>query len=298
MGNVATVLPIFLGLAAGFVLRRVGLVDQRDGESLFKLVFYLFTPAVTFTALSTVDLQPGFAVYPAAAIVMIAVGYVASRTVAARAKLHPVQAAVMVSGSMVVNTSFQLPFVQFVYGSGGVARIAAFDVVNSVATFTVAYLAAARGNPAHGSRVPLRRLVTSPVLYAIAAGLLVNLTGTSVPTVVAAPVATVGAVTAVIIPIGIGILFHPLVQGFRPAALMIATRLVTGLLVAATFVLVLDLPPLDRTVVLLIGAAPLVFAGVTFASLENLDVRLATNALSLSLLLGVVISPVIILLSA
>jgi predicted permease len=292
-------LPIAIGLAAGFTLRRIRLLDQRDGEGLFKLVFYLFTPAVTFNSLSTVDLQPRFALYPAAAIAIIAAGYAAARITAARARLDPVQTAVVISGCMVVNTAFQLPFVQLLYGADGVARIAAFDIVNTTATFTLSYLVAIRGNPAHaGGPVRLDRLVKNPALYAIAAGLLVNLAGISVPSVIAAAIAKVGAVVAVVIPVGIGIIFNPVGCGLGRALLMIAVRLTTGLLVAAAIVSLLGLSGVDRTVLLLIGVAPLVFAVVTFASLENLDLRLATNAVSLSLPVSFVFSVLIVLVTA
>ena len=122
MGELLKLLPIVIGMAAGFLLRRIGLVEQRDGESVFKLVFYLLVPAVTFTSLSTVDLTPRYAVYPAAAAVMILAGYVGSRVMAAKAGLDHIQTGVAVSGCMVVNTSFQLPFVQLLYGAEGVAR--------------------------------------------------------------------------------------------------------------------------------------------------------------------------------
>jgi predicted permease len=197
---------------------------------------------------------------------------------------------------MIVNTGFQLPFVQVLYGAEGVARIAAFDVVNTTATFTLAYLMAVRGNPVHGGgSVLLGRLVKSPALYAIAAGLLVNVTGVTVPAAIADPLAKFGAVTAVIIPIGIGILFDPLGGSLRKAGLVVVTRLVTGLVVAGAIVVALRLSGVDRTVLLLIGAAPLVFAVVTFASLENLDVRMATSALSLSLGVSLALSLLIIL---
>jgi len=300
MGDVLLkLLPVVIGMAAGFALRRIGLVDQRDGESVFKLVFYVFLPAVMFTSLSTVTLERRFAIYPIAAAVVIAAGYLGGRLIAARAKFNPVETAVLLSGCMIVNTGFQLPFVQVLYGADGVARIAAFDIVNTTTTFTLAYLMAVRGNPVHGGgSVLLGRLVKSPALYAIAAGLLVNVTGVTVPAAIADPLAKFGAVTAVVIPIGIGILFDPLGGSLRKAGLIVATRLVTGLIVTGAIVAALRLTEVDRTVLLLIGAAPLVFAVVTFASLENLDVRLATSALSLSLGVSLVLSLLIILVTA
>jgi predicted permease len=291
-------LPVLIGLLAGFGLRRVGLVDQRDGESVFKLVFYVFVPAVTFTSLSTVDLDASLAVFPAASVAMTGVGYVGARFAAARAKLDTVPAAVIVSSCTAVNTAFQLPLAQVLFGADGVARIAAFDVVNTVVTFTLAHLVAARANPEHaGKQVPLSRLAKNPALYAIAAGLLVNAWDVSLPSTIAAPVAQVGAVTAVLIPVGVGILFEPVRHGRLLAMLMVATRLTTGLAVSVALVLLLGLSGADRTVLLLIGAAPVIFAAVAFASVENLDVRMATNGLSLSLVVSVVTSVLVVVVS-
>jgi predicted permease len=295
MEAILKLLPAVLGLAAGFLLRRLGLLSQRDGETVFKLVFYIFVPAVAFISLAMTDLRAEFAVYPVAAVAMIVAGYVGGRVVAAKTRLDPVRAAVVVSSCMVVNTAFQLPFVQLLYGAEGVARIAAFDIVNTVATFTLSYLAAARGNPTSpGAPVPVDRLMKNPAIYAIVAGLLVNLTGLTLPAAVTEPLAAAGAVAAVLIPVGIGLLFDPVGNGTGKAALMVAARLVTGLAVAMSLVLAIGLAGVDRTVLLLIGVAPIVFAAVAFASLENLDVRLATNALSLSLMVSLPASLLII----
>jgi hypothetical protein len=297
-GTLVRLLPVIIGIAAGFSLRRLGMVDQRDGETVFKLVFYVFLPALMFTSLSTVHLGGRLAIFPIVAVVVIALGYLAARLVAARAKLDPVQTAVMVSACMIVNSGFALPFVQSLYGANGVARIAAFDAVNTTATFTWAYYTAARANPRHhGGSLLLSRLAKSPALYAIATGLVVNLAGVRVPAAIADPASRFGSAIAVLIPLGVGILFDPLGANLGRAALVVGTRLVTGLGVSTAVVLLLDLRGMDRTIMLLLGVAPLAFASVTFASLENLDTRLATSALSLSLLTGLVLSLLITLIS-
>jgi malate permease and related proteins len=297
--TVLRLLPIIVGIAAGYSLRRLGMVDHRDGETVFKLVFYVFLPAALFASLSTVELGRQIAMYPVAAAVIIVTGYIAGRLTAAKAKFDPVKAAVAVTACMIVNSGFALPFVQALYGQEGVARIAAFDAVNTTVTMTWAYYLAARGNPRHqGGSLLLSRLARSPALYATGAGLLVNIAGVQVPAAVADPAARFGSATAVVISVGIGILFDPLGGSLRRPGLIVAARLSTGLAVATALVLLLDLGAMDRTIVLLLGAAPVAFSVVTFASLENLDIRLATSTLSLSLATGLTLSLLITLISA
>jgi len=275
------------------------MVDHRDGETVFKLVFYVFLPATMFMSLSTVELGGEFAIFPLAAVAVVAAGYLTGRLMAAKGTFDPVQAAVLLSACVVVNTGFALPFVQVLYGAEGVARIAAFDAVNTTVTFTWAYNTAARANPHHqGGGLLLDRLAKSPTLYAIATGLLVNAAGIEVPTAVADPVTKFGAATAVLIPLGVGILFDPIGGNLRKAGLVVGTRLVSALAMATAIVLLLRLDGMDRTILLLFGVAPLAFAIVTFASLENLDVRLATGALSLSLATSAILSLLITLVLA
>jgi predicted permease len=55
---------------------------------------------------------------------------------------------------------------------------------------------------------------------------------------------------------------------------------------------------MERAVLLTLCVAPVGFNTVTFASLENLDLRLATGTMSLSLAAGLVLVPAMLLLVA
>ncbi|GAA1809179.1 hypothetical protein HC028_26035 [Planosporangium flavigriseum] len=121
------------------------------------------------------------------------------------------------------------------------------------------------------------------------------LAGVRVPAPIAGAVATFGSAAPMRIFLALGILFEPPDKGLRRAALIVAVRLVTGLAVAALIVLVLGLTGVDRMIVLLLGVAPVAFNSVIFASLENLDVRLALTALSLSLVASLILAVVVTL---
>ena len=280
-------LPVIVGIAVGVLLRGLKLLSHQEGQTIFKVVFYVFLPALIFLSLSTADLG-SLALYPLAACGFILVGSLVGLLVTWRAGWDPIQAAIVICGCIAVNTGFTLPFIDVLYGTDGVARIAAFDAVNTTSTFTLSYYLAARANPHHhGGSLLLDRLVKSPALYAIAVGLLVNVTGLDLPSEMTEPLGRYAAATGGLFALGVGVLIDPIGEGFRKAALVAVTRLVSGMAVASAIVLLFDLSAMDRTIILLFGAAPLGFAVVTFAALENLDLHLATNALSLSLATGI-----------
>jgi predicted permease len=291
LNAVLKLLPVLVGMGVGFTLRRLAVASQSDGEFVFKLVFYVFIPALLFTTLSTVPVSSEVGVFLLAPIFAVGVGYLAGRLVARTSLFTDTQIPVLLVASMVVNAGFPLPFAQAVHGVEGVIRIAAFDAVNTIFTFTLAYRTAARGNPLHeGGAVLLNRLVRSPPLYAIAAGLAVKLTGVPVPESIDSLARAFGSATTVLISLGVGIMFAPVRGELRRASVIVATRLATGLLVGVAIVLIFGLTGVDRSIILLLSVTPIAFVTVTFASLENLDVRLAAAALSLAMPVSTVLS--------
>jgi predicted permease len=276
--------PILAGFTAGYILRRAGLAAMKDGSFLLLLNFYVCMPALVLRAIADVVIGWRLAVFPAAAAVMVGIGYGVGRvTVRLRRSAEP-QAAVIVMGLMVVNCAFALPFVEAIYGRVGVARLAAFDLVNNLLVLTAVYAVAARASPtreAHG-RV-FGQLLRTPSPYAIAIGLVQNIGNLSMPTGVEKVVDGFAVTSPFLIAVGTGVLFAPIRGYLRRAAMFAATRLLVGASVTLVLVTGLGLTGVDRGVLLLLGVAPLGFVIVTFASLEDLDIELAAQTLALSM---------------
>jgi predicted permease len=299
LDTLTSLLSVLAGMAVGLTLRRTRAAGHDDAEFLFKLVFYVCLPALMFSTLATVDVSRRFVVFLLAPPVLVTAGFVAALLVARGRTFNPVQVPVLMTAAMIVNAGFALPFVQALYGPPGVARIAVFDGVNAVLTFSWAYATAARGNPEHeGGSLLLGRTLRSPPLYGIVAGLVVNLSGRQPPQMVLEVAQPFASAVPVLLSLAIGIMFAPVSDELRRAGIIVVTRLVSAMVVTAVIIVVLDLDGMDRTILLLLAVAPVAFVTVTFASLENLDIRLATSALSVSLATSLVLSLVVALVSA
>jgi predicted permease len=291
LSTLLRLLPVIVGMATGYLLVRLGVVNQTDGEFVFRVVFYVCMPALIFTSVSRISMNRQLVIFVLAAPVVVTIGYVVGRVVVRRAGFTGTQVPVVLVACMVVNAGFMVPFVQALYGAEGVVRVAAFDAANTALTLTWAYYLAARGNPRHqGGSVLFNRLLRSPPLYGVAAGLIVNLTGIPVPSAISAVTTTFGSATALLIPLGVGILFTPVHGHLRRVAIIVGTRLCTTLAIGVAIVLIFGLTGVDRAIMLLLSVAPVAFVTVTFSSLENLDVELATAALSVSLVASLVLS--------
>jgi predicted permease len=298
--TVVKLLPALLGIAAGYLLRLRGIAERRDADFVFRLIISIFLPALAFTALSRVTIDRNLTIFPLAALVIITIGHLTGRLLAAKGHFLTPQLAVAICCCMNVNTGFMLPFIQGLYGADGVARIAAFDAVNTTLTFTWTAYVAARANPHHrgGASLIAKRFATSPPLYAIAAGLLVSAFGLHVPAAIGDPLAAIGAPTGVLMAIAVGIQFQPPGKGIAKALLVYAGRLASALAVAVAFVFIFGLTGADRTVLLLLGVAPTPFFIVAFATMENLDVRLTVNIVSVSMLISLPLALGVIMVTA
>lgn len=288
-------LPVVLGIAVGVALRLLGVARSTDGEFVFRLVFSVCLPTLIFLSVSRVVVTPELALFAVAPLAFFAVGYLVGQLVGRTLAVTGGAVPVLVISCMVVNGSFALTFVQALFGADGVARIAVFDAVNAALTFTWASYTAARGNPGRagggGSRT---RILRSPPLYGVIAGLVVNLAGAQVPAGVIDVAGPFAAATPVLISVGTGILLTlPGRAHLVRAGLVVGTRLGTGLLVGVTIVLLFGLQDVDSGVILLLAVAPVGYVTVTFAALEDLDVPLATAALGLSLAVSLLLSLVV-----
>ena len=275
---------------------RTGVATREHGRFLFVFAFYVCAPALIFSAFSDAELTRELLVLPLADALTIVAGYAVGLLVSRMMALPPPRFAVFLMACMIVNTVFTLPFIEARLGQAGVTRLMAFDVGNSLLVFTWVYAIAVRYNPAQRDRSMLwRKLLTSPPLYALVAGLVVNLAGARPPETVELLVEVFAAPTGFLITIAIGMLLVFERSDAKLSAWAIGTRLCTSLAIALAFVALFNLTGVERAVLLTLSVAPVGFNTVTFASLEDLDLRLATNTASLSLVASLVLVPVVLL---
>lgn len=283
-------LPVFVGLAAGQLLRQTGKAQQRDGEFVMRLVYFVCAPALTFLAFSTVEINRDLLAFPISAVIMMVSNYFAARYVARHAHVTEAEFPVFLMACTITNSGFALVFAQALYGGAGVARVAAFDAVGATLVFTWVYSIAARANPNHsGESVLVRSALKSPPLYGLIAGVLFNVANWTTPTWLISVVEPFGSATVFLITIGIGVLFSLHKTDYRAATFAIVTCIVVGMGTAVACILLFDLHGTSRAVMLLLGLAPVGFNSVTFSSLEQLDVEFAAGTLSLSIIVGTIL---------
>jgi len=288
------ILPVLLTFLLGYALKRAGRFEQKDGSKLLQLVFYATVPFLVLKSLTEATLDVRFSILPLSLILLTSVSYIAAMIVKKKFDYPKEREGVFVMASMFVNSGFVLPFIISSLGSEGVARVSLFDIANNIVVYGFGYTVAIKySSNAENTVNVLKKLASSPVLYAVVLGLLMNVLSIRIPMSFQPFVENVGNMTGPLIMLALGMLFQPKLLNLKPALVALALRMGLGLLVGLAIISIFNLSGVDQKTLLLLAAAPIGFNTVTFAALENLDEEFATNIVSIGLIAGLIVIPLL-----
>jgi len=249
------ILPILVIAGLGYLLERWLPLDVR---TLSRVTFYLLSPSLAFSSLSTsrLDHQVLFRMAAVAALVMVVLWPVAG-TAARMLGWRGADRSAFLLTVLFMNTgNYGLPLNLFAYGNAGLALAIVFYATNSLMTNTVGIYIAARGraNP----REAISKVFQVPIGYAVIAGLLVNVTGMTVPTPLARATDTLGqaAVPVMLLVLGMQLARVSLVGQWLPIATATVLRLGGSMAVAAVLVHVVGLQGLAAKVATVEASMP------------------------------------------
>jgi predicted permease len=284
-------LPVYIFLFIGWLLRRLNVVDERAPSFLIRFGFFVIAPAVIFNALSRVDPTSTLIAFPIFASLAGIVGYLSGKYVTHKFSFLALRKPVVIMSCLFVNAAFTLVFVTASFGDSGAARVILFNVINLPVVYGFGHLIAAHANPKkHEEKHVAKKLLASTPLWALVLGPLVNVLNVDTP---AAVYKVTDAIALLVVPVAataIGMCFSFARHDMRDSFIVMATRYATGIILAVIVVLAFGLEGIDRAVALALGTAPIGFSTLTFAHLENLDAAFAAKTLGASFLISTVLT--------
>lgn len=290
------IVPIVLIFLAGYLLKVFRVLKLSDGDILLKVVFYFSLPALILNSLPSTEITREFAWLPLLPPATMLILFLLARLMISRLKLPRKKEGVFVVGLMILNIGFTLPFVIAAFGTEGLSRILIMDLGNGIMVFSFVYYQACRygsGKESGAGKFPFRFLKVPPV-WAIVAGLLLNFFNVPVTGMASRFFSLSGDLTIPLLMLSVGIFFEPGFQNVRELVLLVFIRMGLGFLLGLLTVEAFSLEGLTRAVVLLGLSTPIGYNTLTFASIEKLDGEFAANAVSMSILAGIVWYPVLI----
>jgi hypothetical protein len=276
-------LPVFLVAGVSAIAERK---LRLDVQSFSKAAFYVFSPAMVLDALVSSDVsgseygQLALAM-AATTLIMWGLGEVIGRMLRLRAET---QASFLIAMLLANTGNYGLPVNFFAFGDAGLVRAALLVTVMSLLRSTLGVYLAARGQ-ATSLRGSLRQVFSVPVIYAAAIGLVVNMTGLTLPEPVlkAAHILGQGLVPSSLVVLGTQILSTLQTKqqssDLVPLIMASAGRLVLAPVIAYTLGGLVGLNPLSRSVLTLQSATPSAVMTLVLATEFKTDIPFAALAI-------------------
>ena len=234
------ILPVFSMLALGFLLGRVGKFSRDEASAVNRVAFLILQPALIFPLIAGVDFSAfefgALAVYAGCQALTFIVSFALARLVFGR---QTAEAWLLAMAMVFVNSLLYIwPISFLIYGEAAalpITAIVAWDASVSFAFFIVSTdLISNRGA---GGMAAARRVVSNPVLIAIALGVAVNLAGLAAPAPLLTAMEFAGSGAAPLTLFALGVILSgqalrptPTVAGFTALKLLAFPALVwTGL---------------------------------------------------------------------
>ncbi len=290
--------PVITPVILGFLLKQVGLVHSDDGHALLRVVVNCTLPALIFKSLATCEMGGGqFAVLALCGAVIPIVLHMVAGSMSLIMGLPPKVAGSVVVSTLASNVGMFLPgFFLVQYGTNGVGRVAAFDLGNSLIASSYAYYVATRyaGGTDWRWQSGVKKVLALPMFWANILGIVVNLAGIVLPDILNKSLESLTLGNLALSMLALGLFIELRVTHWKAVLTAVGLRMLLGAAIGQALVLIIGLSGVERAAVAIGAAAPVGIMPLIYAIQEGLDVDVAASALSLSLVIGILTTPLLL----
>jgi malonate transporter and related proteins len=300
---VDSVIPVFLLIAAGWLARVCGLIEDKHWSGIELATYYIFFPAIIIDTLARADLGsvPVLGVGGAlvGAILLIAGALLALRPFLERSLgLDGPSFTSLFQGSTRWNTFIGLAMATTLFGPRGVTLMAVaiaamVPLLNTLAFYVLVRYA---GGPPQTPLQTLRSFVTNPYIWSCAIGLALNVTGLPVPKPVGSFIEILGraALAAGLLIVGAGLDVRRLAKPEAAHLISIAAKLFVLPVVAVTLARLAGVGGLDLDVTIVAASVPTASGAYALAKLMGGNAALMAEIITIQTLASLATMPLMI----
>ena len=280
------------------MLKRTKFLTKETAGFFLKIAMYVALPCLIVPRVATLPLVWEYALLPVIAIAILITTFFVFFLTTRIIKFSRKKQGVFLISSMIMNLSFVLPFYLAKAGEALLPIYVFFNVGHDILLYTFVYFIASL----HGSQKQynpimygIKKIATLPPFWALIIGIILNFTSTTVPIFLNDTMSMLGTLLVPLVLLALGAYFEWKIKNPLQIFPVITARMLIGGLLAILFVKLFSLEGASRLIVVLGGIAPLGFNTLVFSSLEDLDTEYAAQLVSVSLLIGLIVIPVVLL---
>ncbi len=286
-------LPVILLIIAGIVCKRT---LQIEAKPLAKLTLYVLSPALVFNSMASSNLSGSQLLKLAVGTVLLISLLAAVVGLLSKLLNLPVgTASAMQLGSVFMNVgNFGLPVILSVCGSRGLECAVVIVVTHQVLMFTLAVYFAARSQ--FGALRAFSQVLSMPSGYAAIVGLIVRVTGTSIPGYLLKPITLLAQASIPVFLLLLGIQLAGVFLVKRPRLLLLGSIVKLAVAPAAAFLLAsaLHLDPLSGKTLVIAAATPTAIVTTMLAIEFDAEPQLVSSLTLVTTTLGMGTVPLVV----
>lgn len=288
-------MPIILYFLIGYSLKRFGVLKKEEAGVLIRLVFYLMSPAVIITSMSSMKFSETLIYYPISAICIHIFMYFLTLIIANKLKISDKEKVIFRGSTLIMNMTFVLPFFIVFFGEGNVYLLSLFDAGNLLMVTTVVYSIFITNSGSLLNKI--KTVLKSPLIISMIIGALLNITGIRLPKGVEITIQNIASITGTVIMIALGAYFTPKFSKLKLSVIVILVKMLGVVFIGTILGKVLPIDKMGKMLILLGAMSPVGNNVLSYALITDGDVEMATNVISLSNIVSFIAISVLLLIA-
>lgn len=286
-------MPIILYFLIGYSLKRFGVLKKEEAGVLIRLVFYLMSPAVIITSMSSMKFSETLIYYPISAICIHIFMYFLTLIIANKLKISDKEKVIFRGSTLIMNMTFVLPFFIVFFGEENVYLLSLFDAGNLLMVTTVVYSIFITNSGSLLNKI--KTVLKSPLIISMIIGALLNITGIRLPRGVEITIQNIASITGTVIMIALGAYFTPKFSKLKLSVIVILVKMLGVVFIGTILGKVLPIDEMGKMLILLGAMSPVGNNVLSYALITDGDVEMTTNVISLSNIVSFIAISVLLL---
>lgn len=287
-------MPIILYFLIGYSLKRFGVLKKEEAGVLIRLVFYLMSPAVIITSMSSMKFSETLIYYPISAICIHIFMYFLTLIIANKLKISDKEKVIFRGSTLIMNMTFVLPFFIVFFGEENVYLLSLFDAGNLLMVTTVVYSIFITNSGSLLNKIKI--VLKSPLIISMIIGALLNITGIRLPRGVEITIQNIASITGTVIMIALGAYFTPKFSKLKLSVIVILVKMLGVVFIGTILGKILPIDEMGKMLILLGAMSPVGNNVLSYALITDGDVEMATNVISLSNIVSFIAISVLLIL--
>ncbi len=281
--------------ALGAYLRNKKIIKEKQADKLLQLLFYIGLPITVFGSIASTNIQLDSIYLPIISIAITLISGLVAYIIGKSLKIKPKQQGILVVSTMIMNTGLTLPYFGAFYGQEGVALFSLFDLGNIITLCTAVYIIALKyGHQEATTKNIIKKIATTPLIYVIIAAFALKAMQIQLPAPIIQLSGNINLAMFMVVMFTLGLFFELKIHKPKLVALAIATRYITGFILGYIIVEIFNIQGIERAVIITAAASPNGYTTLIYARIAKLDHQYAASTVSLSLIIGLVLIPILL----